>query len=568
MNDNETFNKLSGSLGRDEKVQLLEKLKSNTLITDEPIAAESEKEDFNIDTLYAKLPWYKKILFFIIGLVLGKPKLEVFSANLINSMGKEIEVMFPGMFDWRNALLLPCMLQELVELKDAARFFSSALDSGVLANYGAFLIFLCSLEMPELHERLQKTAHPAPFFSSHPGLSDIKLKQIAISEAESVFNTLSDESRMLMYTNARALFCLKEIAFFLFDRLILAFQTGTHSQGAGQICPISVVRTQLGALNNILFSFKKMPSINLLTSMYVFVMHNIDNAKEIENDREMQKFTSGAEKALFTIRNFITKVPLTRLIRCGTKDLTYEPVEISGGEDWFSVLREKWLSIVTTNFNDYILHKKRTELISTLSAYFNGEALDPVEFIASETNPEGIPAKGDILLSFLLTFYRRIYMEEMHNLLRAILIDGEFIKKENRIDFTESYNSILKIEDMIKTVEKNLSSGGEWGKQWKQINQDVQSVAIKHRKTGMFFDEVNSAIDAIINSSKEAITTMRDVLSGITHTETGGKYDTLSNMSKFAGKGLEFSASLSSAVKKLKTAVQLISSMEEINVIS
>ena len=567
MNDNETFNKLSGALGRDEKAQLLAKLKSNTVISDEPIAVESEKEDFDIDTLYAKLPWYKKLLFIIISILFGKPKLEIFSAHLINAIGKELEVQFPGMFDWRNSLLLPGMLQELIELKDAARFFSSVLDSGVLANYGAFLIFLGSLEMPELHEQLEKTTNPAVFFSAHTGLSDVKLKQLAAGEAEGIFNTLRDESRMLMYNNARSLFCLKEIAFFLFDRLILAFQTGTHSEGTGQICPVSVVRTQLATLNDILASFKKMPSINLLTSMYIFVMHNIDNAGEIENDREMQKFTSGAEKALFTIRSFITKVPLTRIIRCGTRDLTYEPVEVPGGEDWFSVLREKWMSIITTNFNNYILHKKRTELISTLSAYFNGEALDPVEFIASETNPEGVPAKGDLLLSFLLTFYRRIYMEEMHNLLRAILIDGEFNKRENRIEFTEAYNNILKIEDMIKSVEKKLSPGGEWGKQWKQIHLDVQSVAIKHRKTGMFLDEVNSAIDAIIDTSKEAVTSMRNVLAGITQIEAGGKYDALSNMSKFAGKGLEFNANLTVAAKKLKTAVQLITSMEEIDVV-
>ena len=73
MNDNETFNKLSGALGRDEKAHLLEKLKSNTIISDEPIVEVGEKEDFNIDKLYAKLPWYKKILFFITSIFLANP---------------------------------------------------------------------------------------------------------------------------------------------------------------------------------------------------------------------------------------------------------------------------------------------------------------------------------------------------------------------------------------------------------------------------------------------------------------------------------------------------------------
>ncbi|MDR2520975.1 MAG: DUF5312 domain-containing protein [Spirochaetaceae bacterium] len=568
MAENSTFDRLSQSLGMDEKQQLLQKLRSNTVLEDEPFQGEERdrKEETDISALYSKLPWYKRLGYFLLSLFWGKSREDLFADSLMSALGREIELNSPGLFEWQSSLLLPAMLRELVELKDAARFFGSTLDSGVLANYGTFLIFLASLEVPDVHEQLQRVTNPATVFAENPGLSDSKLKKVALTEAENALAAIPEEKRMLMYDNARALFCLKELAFFLFDRLILAFQRGTYAQGVGEICPVSVVRAQLMALHNILFSLKRMPSMNLLSSMYIFVMQNNENEEYLENDREMQRFTSGAEKALFTIRNFVIKVPLARIIRCASKDIGYEPSEISGGEDWFSLFREKWIAIITENFNEYILSRKKTELSSALNEFFKGQELEQIEYARSDENPDGIPVRGVLVLSFLLMFHKYIYMGDMNNILRPILIDGEFYKRENRTDFTEAYNELIKIDDMVNTLKKKLQPSGEWGKQWKQINSDIQSVAIKHRKLSIFFEDVNLNVDKITEKAKEALQTMSNVLGGILRPDNGGKFDTLSNMAKIAGKTSDFIDGLGTALKNTQAALRLFNDIEHLEV--
>jgi hypothetical protein len=280
----------------------------------------------------------------------------------------------------------------------------------------------------------------------------------------------------------------------------------------------------------------------------------------------MQRFTSGAEKALFTIRSFVVKVPLARILRCAAKDIGYEPVEISGGEDWFSLFREKWLSIITNNFNEYILARKKTELTSALTEFFKGQELEQIEYARSDEQQDGVPVRGALVLSFLLTFHKHIYMGEMNNILRPILIDGEFYKRENRTDFTEAYNELIKIDDMINTLKKKLLPSGEWGKQWKQINSDIQSVAIKHRKLSIFFEDVNINVDKITEKAKEALQTMGNVLSGIVQPDSGGKFDTLSNMAKVAGKTSDFAEGLALALRNTKTALRLFNDIEQLEV--
>jgi hypothetical protein len=565
MEENGVFKNLAHTLGREERENLLQKLQGNSSIPDEIIVPDARKKgESDMIVYYRSLPWYKKLFYILLSIFLTKPKEEVILGRRIAELGREIDAAAPGMYDTQNGVLLSALLQYLVDLKEAARFFSSILDGGVLANYGMFLVYMGSLEMPVLHEQLQIISDPENSYKNNYELSEIKLKKKALAEAEKLINSIEEDKRQSMYNNARSLFCIKELAYFLFDRLILGFQTSSNPAHAGQICPFSLAKAQLCALNNMLFSFKRMPSMSLLSSMYIFVMQHEHRSTAFDNEREMQRFTSGAEKALLTMRNFAARVPLSRIIRCGMRDLSYEPSEISGSEEWFSVFRDKWLSLINANFNDFILSRKRRELSEALAEFFNGEELESFEGTKDGKYPDGIPIKGETLLSFLFSFHKHIFMGGMNNVLRPILIDGEFNKHENRIVFTESYNEILKIDDLIIAVQKKIRPSGEWGQRWKQMNGEVQSLAVRHRKIGLFMEEVNGAIGHIIHTSKESLAALTSIIGGILKPDPAGKYDTLSNYAKIAGKGNEFTDELIQVHKDVAQASHLIEVIEQL----
>jgi hypothetical protein len=81
----------------------------------------------------------------------------------------------------------------------------------------------------------------------------------------------------------------------------------------------------------------------------------------------------------------------------------------------------------------------------------------------------------------------------------------------------------------------------------------------------LFMEEINLSVDQIIQTSKNSLVVLQNVIGGIIQPDTGGKYDTLSNMAKISGKGTEFAEGLHLTLRNLKTAVRLVNNIEQLD---
>lgn len=557
-----TLDRLVSQLTIEERQNLLDKLKGQSnMSADSLYENEDEAPCDNFEIQYSRLPWYYHLYYFILSFFKSRSPIKIYEDSRIARLGREIETIAPGIYDYQQNFLRADFCRFISDLKESARFFYSSLETSIHQDKGAFFAFLGSLEMSDVHRRLQTETDPAKIAQQLPEASGPEIRQRAFKIMEDALSAITEEQRNVMYFNARSLHCLKELASFVFDRVIMAFGIGS----AGQNCSVNVIRDLLQNLNNILFSLKEPPQLSLFESLFIFVLQEKSSEKDFDITREMRNLLSKAENALVTIREFNKQIPLTRVLRCAFRDMSLCPQQISGGEDWYVVYREYWKRQIEGKYSEYIQIRKQNELNDSFRYFLKGTNLKILENVVSDSTPDGLPVPEAWTLSFLLTFYSAVFVTDINNVIRPIIIDGQFYKRENRTEFTESYNDLMKLEDDIRHFEFDISLSGDLGKRYIQARQDISSLSIKRRKVQMVLEEASRIASEIIERTRSAMKSMINVLNGILKKEPGGKYDALINMSQLITKTPLLIDGIIETTQKFQKALQILDDINAVN---
>jgi hypothetical protein len=564
MEKENVFRHLASELSLDERKDLLKKLHSQSSISTEPLYPDgNDSGQFDVSFAYKQMPWYARLWYFFLGMLKSSSPEKIYEDTLIAKIGTAINIRTPELFDYHEAMMLPRFYQLFLDLKDASRFFYNALDMSVNRDKGAFFAFLASLELSHIHERLVNETEPHILMQKFPLASHAELVAKSAKSIDEIFSSITESERSVMYYNARSLHCLKELSSFLFDRLIMAFTFEPSVEG--HVCSAKLMKDQLSSLNNILFSFSGTPSISLLESLFVFVLQEQMSNTEFDVEAETKMLLTQAESSIDIIRNFNTTVPLTKILKCTTRDMNFSPRAISGGEDWFVVYKDFWKKQTDEQFSAFAKQQREAVLIQTFHTFLNGVSLTELPNIYSETNPDGIPVSGAMGLSFLRVFYSEVFLLVVNNVLRVILLDGEFYKRENRTTFTEAYNDLMKIDDAIKKFIGKISDDGDYGKRFILAKSEMSSLPIKRKKIQLIVNEANEEIQKIVNHTQNTLKIMIDVLQGIINREHGSKFDTLSNLSSLPNiKNQPFLDAVSLSKQKLAEASSLL---KEVNLL-
>ena len=562
MTESGSFNKLVSALSIEERHDLLEKLKSQSSFSSKILYHEEieDVQSHDIETEYSRLPWYYHLWYFFLSFFKSTDPAKIFEDKKISILGNRIDEKTPGLYDYNKGMLLPLFYRQLVRLKEAAHFFYSALDSSFNRDRWTFFAFLGSLEMPDVHKVLQNEANPTTIAESHPELSETELRQTAFKSMEDAFAMITEEKREAMYFNARSLYCLKELSSFLYDRILMAFNTETDGSGAS--CSAGIVRDLLLTLNNILISLKTVPPMALLESLFIFILQEKIGEQGFEINREIRMLLSKAESCLSIIREFNNQVPLTWVLRCSTRDMALTPHELSGGEDWYAVYRDYWKRRTESLFAEYLRRHRQKELIESFRTFLKGKELKAVGNVQTESNPDGMPLKGAFALSFLLTFYSVVFMPEINMVLRSILIDGDFRKRENRNEFAEAYNNLVKLEDEIKQFAANISSTGDYYARYLQAKMDMSSPPVKRRKIQIVLEETEEDISRIIGHTRNASQSVINILTGILGKDTKEKYFPLRNLSEVMGKNSQLNIGINDVIQKFQFVLKILDDID------
>jgi len=558
------FDKLVSELTLNERQGLLEKMKSQSTLPRGPLYFEDDKlvPAYDLEDEYSSLPWYYRLWYFILSFFKSKAPVKLFEEKSVSVLGIMVDQRSPGLYDYQKVMLLPGFYRQVLRLKEAAQFFYSALDSSVNRDKGGFFAFLGSLEMPDVHSRLQDGTSPSAIADKFPDMPEQEIRQMALRNMEDAFSMITTEYRNIMYFNARTLNCLKELSSFLYDRLLTSFHF--NQAFGGETCSAGVVRDPLISLNNTLFSLKIIPPLTLLESLFIFILQERASEPTFDMNKETRSLLTKAEDALGVIREFNKQVPLTWILRCSTRKMSLAPKEISGGEDWFMIFKDYWKRRVDSLFSDYMKDRLERKLHDTFRTFLKGKSIKMLENTQSASNSDGLPIKEALPLSFLFTFYSAVFMPDINWILRSILVDGEWKAKENRVEFSEAYNNLVKLEDEIKKFEHEISMLGDYGKRFTLAKKDMSSLPVKRKKIQIVVEEASEDAKKILGQARSACESMVNILNGILGNDLMGKYETLANLSKMTTKGNNFFAGLNEATESFRTVIKILNDMDAV----
>jgi len=563
MSENQTLDRLISRMSVEERLDLLKKIRANSTISMEPLYVPKDwgLQTVSFEAQFKRRPWFVRMVYRVMGLFTGRTAAKVFEDERMLLAGRLIETGAPGVFDYRQNRLQEGFLSSLTELKEAARFFYNVLDTGINKDRGAFYAVLGSLVMEDIHIRLQHECGPQTILASNPGMQQSDLRQTVMNTMEETFQLISETQRSTMYYHARSLGYLKEMSCFPFDRFILCFQNSPD----GRTCRISpAVRELMQNIDRILFSLREPPSHSLLESLFVYELETGVGEPGFNTDLEMATLLERTGEALATIRDFNRRIPLTRIIRCVTRNMEYSPAQISGGEDWFQVYRNYWKRQLENALAEYFTEKKRRDIMESLEDFFDTH-LEPLSHVAAEKNPNGFPLPESFALSFL-NAYHAVLNSNVKRVLRIVIMEGEFFRREDRIGMNEAYNDIMYAAEHIRALDAKLSPSGEHGKRYAQAKQEQEALQVKRRKLQMIQNDASGEAWDIITRSRDGMKRIGAMLEAILNRDPVGEYGGLSNFEKLAGrKTAAFTRDVKKVVQSLKQALKVLNDIDTLD---
>jgi hypothetical protein len=594
MAENRTFDRLVSGLSDEEKQDFLNRLQAQAPTLREPLRTMQEADllpsvKTTVEARYKTTSWYLTIWFAIVSFFTGKTPVKLFENREFLVAGRKLAEMYPGIYDSQTNSLLDGFRMYFSELKEAARFFYTTLDASVRKDRGAFFAFLGGLEMADVNAKLISLSNPPEFIKKNPGVSERALLQLARDQAGELLDHLDDINRKTMYNDARSVKCLSELSSILYDRILASYRIDNASGVSG--CPLPPLKGQISKLNDIMFSMKTPPSPALAAALFLFTASTRGNSEDgsiTDIDAETAKNIARAEKALSVIRTFNRSVPLKELARFAQRDMSLEPTELTGGEEWYSIYKNYWIKKVRSSFRDYFNNKRKKDLLASLKKFFDNHEIEELPNINQKI--QGATPEEDIMpvlpfelggvmqIAYLLTFAKRVFLPQMNTLLRTILINGDFAETDNKTEYAEAYAILVGLDSSIKAFCERLGGNSEWGMRISQLATEADSAQIRVRKKASLSEEVNGEASKIIESAKAALVSAHNILCGISGRSAqsfimsdklaDGRnpaqiYRHLNNIAAIAGKGTQFYDGINQCIDLSEEALTLLAEVRQ-----
>lgn len=565
MNDKtNTFERLVLTLESSQRQDMLRQLAEITELEEEDAivsrkpAAPETVENLTPDIKLLEESFFVRLWFTIAAFFNSSSPSLLYSDHLVTSLGKKLDTKYNLYIDTRHGFYTDEFYQEILKLKKTQIFFLTLL-SGYENNKGGFSIILASLMMKKTYEAILKTTDPF----SIPVEQDIK-KDIRLSfirEMDSVFLLISEDERFQMYQAIQAIEWIRHFCTLPLERILMRFSI---VQGGKPICMIDTIGDELKEIVNVLSSAKKIPVL-LLEGLFLFNIQDKINDDKFDFEKECSVFVSTASDHLSGIRQFKSNLILADFVRYAIRDVTWKPSPVEGGEDWFVLFK----NAVKKRFDDKwaswnCLHRKAM-LEKNICLYLGKPEMPLLQY--HPWNGMWIPLtlQREFSICFLKGFSAGIYTREIMKPLKILLIDGDFYRRENLVEYTDAFSSLENLQQQIDIFENRLSSKGDIGEGFSLISKDMAAtIKGKARLENLMFTTSSDA-EQIISRAKTAFRSIDVILGGILGVVRGGQYETLVNMAAIQGKQNErYRKELENVRRLIRSASELLSDAEVI----
>ena len=528
-----TFDKLVAALSTEEAQVMLANIAENMKMSDdiqtdskaEPLLADAQLKKhirINDEPFFIRL-WLRLKAFFK-----SLSVEDVYEEELIHRLGKDLQHNYKQYINIKANVFTNDFYELLRELRKTQLFFTSLL-SAYDTDKGNFYLLVSSFVVPDVYLKLMHNTDP---FSCVPNSqASTNLRAELLKKIDESFSLMTADYKTGMYQAANAIEWMRHFCELPIDKAVLRF---TVNPSVEPSCSVYLLSAEIGMLASVLSTIKPIPDV-VLQALFLLSKQDKLNDKTVNMNQESVEFISQASHALEAIKEFSVKIPILELARYALKSIHWEMQSLEGGEDWFQLFKMAWKKRFNERWQLWSAEQKRAQLNRQMLELLKIDKLESLLYRPWEDSWLVLRFKREFSFSFLSSFFSKLYPSFVQPVLKTLLMEGNFYRRENLAEYTNAFTVLEKQQSCISTFESRLSPEGEIGAAFIQLKEKTIASLKSKNSLEALMKNVETEAKQIITSSQDAFKALIALLNGFIEGNKNSVYAPLLNWSIIQG---------------------------------
>lgn len=530
--DNRTaFDRLVAGMTSEERSSMLEKINQDSVSVVQFIETENQvpEKSLSLHLRFKEESFFYRFFLWLRGIIEKRSSEKIYNEDVIASMARRLNRDHPGIVNHRNGLLDTVFYEHLKALKSASDFFKpyfAIIDD----SPGDFYVFLSSFVAPELSEKINSEADPFSLDYSAEPTNDTRA--MLLKNLDNILKNIDAGSKRDMYTAVSSVNWLRQ-----FTRLPYIHFTSqfTNLTGSNYTCPYRNAVNDYAAFAAVFTNILPVKS-EVLEAMLMFSQKKdlTKNAQDKDIERTVKEFLSKTNQYFASIQSFISSVPILKTGKIINADYDWLPGNIEGVEAWFPNFRSHWRKIIDVRWGDWLRERKKKNLENYLKNDFGLSEFPVLTYRPWQALWMRVPFSCELTGGFMSWFSENAY-DDMIQTLNEVMMEGVFVRNENRIEYSEGLNLFVQSVSQIRELTDRLAPEGEFGALFDEFaTSRLRSFQVQNQIDSMMATTEGEIKDSVIKFSKGS-RMMDKCLNGILSDEKDGVHDGLQNLGTIKG---------------------------------
>lgn len=530
--DNRTaFDRLVAGMTSEERSSMLEKIKQDSVSVVQFIETENQvpEKSLSLHLRFKEESFFYRFFLWLRGIIEKRSSEKIYNEDVIASMARRLNRDHPGIVNHRNGLLDTVFYEHLKALKSASDFFKpyfAIIDD----SPGDFYVFLSSFVAPELSEKINSEADPFSLDYSAEPTNDTRA--MLLKNLDNILKNIDAGSKRDMYTAVSSVNWLRQ-----FTRLPYIHFTSqfTNLTGSNYTCPYRNAVNDYAAFAAVFTNILPVKS-EVLEAMLMFSQKKdlTKNAQDKDIERTVKEFLSKTNQYFASIQSFISSVPILKTGKIINADYDWLPGNIEGVEAWFPNFRSHWRKIIDVRWGDWLRERKKKNLENYLKNDFGLSEFPVLTYRPWQALWMRVPFSCELTGGFMSWFSENAY-DDMIQTLNEVMMEGVFVRNENRIEYSEGLNLFVQAVSQIRELTDRLAPEGEFGALFDEFaTSRLRSFQVQNQIDSMMATTEGEIKDSVRKFSKGS-RMMDKCLNGILSDEKDGVHDGLQNLGTIKG---------------------------------
>lgn len=510
---------------------MLEKINQDSVSVVQFIETENQvpEKSLSLHLRFKEESFFYRFFLWLRGIIEKRSSEKIYNEDVIASMARRLNRDHPGIVNHRNGLLDTVFYEHLKALKSASDFFKpyfAIIDD----SPGDFYVFLSSFVAPELSEKINSEADPFSLDYSAEPTNDTRA--MLLKNLDNILKNIDAGSKRDMYTAVSSVNWLRQ-----FTRLPYIHFTSqfTNLTGSNYTCPYRNAVNDYAAFAAVFTNILPVKS-EVLEAMLMFSQKKdlTKNAQDKDIERTVKEFLSKTNQYFASIQSFISSVPILKTGKIINADYDWLPGNIEGVEAWFPNFRSHWRKIIDVRWGDWLRERKKKNLENYLKNDFGLSEFPVLTYRPWQALWMRVPFSCELTGGFMSWFSENAY-DDMIQTLNEVMMEGVFVRNENRIEYSEGLNLFVQSVSQIRELTDRLAPEGEFGALFDEFaTSRLRSFQVQNQIDSMMATTEGEIKDSVRKFSKGS-RMMDKCLNGILSDEKDGVHDGLQNLGTIKG---------------------------------